>query len=96
MTLKAEVRQQDSQTADEKTLRSERYFGSVARSFQLPADIDSDKARPGSRTASSPHAARSRAVAPATGWRSIEYQASLPWHARAAGAVNGTPRCGGR
>lgn len=45
VTLKAEVRQQDSQTADEKTLRSERYFGSVARSFQLPADIDSDKAK---------------------------------------------------
>lgn len=43
--LKAEVRQQDSQTADEKTLRSERYFGSVARSFQLPVDIDSGNAK---------------------------------------------------
>lgn len=45
VTLKAEVRQQDSQVADEKMLRGERYFGAVARSFQLPADIDSGKAR---------------------------------------------------
>ena len=45
VTLKAEVRQQDSQTADEKTLRSERYFGSVSRSFQLPADIDNGQAK---------------------------------------------------
>ena len=26
-------------------LRSERYFGSVARSFQLPADIDAGQAK---------------------------------------------------
>ena len=45
VTLSAEVKQQDSQTADEKTLRSERYFGSVARSFQLPADIDNSQAK---------------------------------------------------
>ena len=45
VTLRAEVKQQDSQTADEKTLRSERYFGSVARSFQLPVDVDNDKAK---------------------------------------------------
>lgn len=40
VTLRAEVKQQDSQTKDEKVLRSERYFGAVSRSFQLPADID--------------------------------------------------------
>lgn len=45
VTLRAEVKQQDSQSADEKTLRSERYFGSVARSFQLPADIDNSQAK---------------------------------------------------
>ena len=45
VTLRAEARQQDQQTADEKTLRSERYFGSVARSFQLPVDVDDDKAK---------------------------------------------------
>ena len=45
VTLRAEARQQDSQGSDEKTLRSERYFGSVARSFQLPADVDNDKAK---------------------------------------------------
>lgn len=40
VTLRAEVRQLDEQTEDAKVLRSERYFGSVSRSFQLPADID--------------------------------------------------------
>jgi HSP20 family protein len=45
VTLRAEVRQQDEQGSDEKLLRSERYFGSVARSFQLPVDVDDDKAK---------------------------------------------------
>lgn len=45
VTLRAEVKQQDTQTSDEKVLRSERYFGSVARSFQLPADIDDSRAK---------------------------------------------------
>lgn len=45
VTLRAEVKQQDSQTSDEKSLRSERYFGSVARSFQLPVDIDNGQAK---------------------------------------------------
>jgi len=45
VTLKAEVKQQDKQASDEKTLRSERYFGSVSRSFQLPADIDNGQAK---------------------------------------------------
>lgn len=40
VTLRAEVKQQDVQTKDEKVLRTERYYGSVARSFQLPQDID--------------------------------------------------------
>jgi len=45
VTLQAEVKQQDAQTQDEKVLRSERYFGSVARSFQLPQDIDQAQAK---------------------------------------------------
>lgn len=45
VTLRAEVKQQDAQTADEKLLRSERYYGSVARSFQLPVDIDQAQAK---------------------------------------------------
>lgn len=45
VTLRAEVKQLDSQNADDKLLRSERYYGSVARSFQLPVDIDEDAAK---------------------------------------------------
>ena len=41
----AEVKQQDVQTKEEKVLRSERYFGAVARSFQLPMDIDPSLAK---------------------------------------------------
>jgi HSP20 family protein len=45
VTLRAEVKQQDAQHRDEKLLRSERYFGAVSRSFQLPADIDQAQAK---------------------------------------------------
>lgn len=45
VTLRAEVKQQDSQAQEEKVLRTERYYGSVARSFQLASDIDNDKAK---------------------------------------------------
>lgn len=45
VSLRAEVRQLDRQTEDEKLLRSERYFGELARSFQLPADIDASQAK---------------------------------------------------
>ena len=45
VTLRAEVRQMDAQSKDDKYLRSERYFGSVSRSFQLPQDIDAAGAR---------------------------------------------------
>lgn len=45
VTLRAEVKQQDSQSKDQKVLRSERYFGAVARSFQLPAEIDQANAK---------------------------------------------------
>ncbi len=45
VSLRAEVRQLDLQTEGEKLLRSERYFGELARSFQLPADIDASQAK---------------------------------------------------
>ena len=45
VTLSAEVKQEDSAKKDEKVLRSERYFGSVSRSFQLPQDIDRDESK---------------------------------------------------
>lgn len=45
VTLRAEVKQQDTQIKDEKVLRSERYFGAVSRSFQLPMDIDQATAK---------------------------------------------------
>mgnify|MGYP005859478921 CR=1 FL=1 len=45
VTLRAEVKQQDSQTQDEKVLRTERYYGSVARSFQLASEIDNEKSK---------------------------------------------------
>lgn len=45
VSLRAEVKQQDSTSADEKTLRSERYYGAVSRSFQLASDIDQAQAK---------------------------------------------------
>lgn len=45
VTLRAEVKQQDSSAKDEKVLRSERYFGAVSRSFQLPLDIDQTQSK---------------------------------------------------
>ena len=45
VTLRAEVKQSDAQTNDEKTLRSERYYGAVSRSFQLPQEIDESQAK---------------------------------------------------
>lgn len=40
VTVRAEISQVDSQNKDDKLLRSERYYGEVSRSFQLPVDID--------------------------------------------------------
>lgn len=45
VSLHAEVRQLDQKTEGEKVLRSERYYGAVARSFQLPAEIDAAQAK---------------------------------------------------
>lgn len=45
VSLRAEVKQQDSTSQDEKMLRSERYYGAVSRSFQLASDIDQTQAK---------------------------------------------------
>lgn len=45
VTLRAEIKQEDRQREDEKVLRSERYYGAVSRSFQLPVDIDKAAAK---------------------------------------------------
>ncbi|GAA4428959.1 Hsp20/alpha crystallin family protein [Acidovorax lacteus] len=45
VSLRAEVRQHDQKTEGDKVLRAERYYGAVARSFQLPTDIDATQAR---------------------------------------------------
>ena len=45
VSLRAEIKQQDSTGQDEKMLRSERYYGAVSRSFQLASDIDQAQAK---------------------------------------------------
>jgi len=45
VTLRAEIKQHDSQNQDEKVLRTERYYGAVARSFQLATDIDNERSK---------------------------------------------------
>lgn len=44
VTLRAEIKQEDSSRKDDKVLRSERYFGEVSRSFQLPVEIEASSA----------------------------------------------------
>ncbi len=45
VTVRAEVKQEDTQTRDDKLLRSERYFGAVSRGIQLPQDVDPAQAK---------------------------------------------------
>lgn len=44
VSISAEVRQEKEVKEGERVLRSERYFGKVARSFQLAQEIDDGKA----------------------------------------------------
>lgn len=44
VTLQAEIKQHDSQQKDKNTVHSERYYGTVSRSFQLPVDVDEERA----------------------------------------------------
>lgn len=45
VSLRAEIKQQDSQNDNGKLLRSERYYGAVQRTFQMPVEIDNTAAR---------------------------------------------------
>jgi HSP20 family protein len=40
VTLRAEIKQEETHRDGERVLRSERYRGAVSRAFQLPQDID--------------------------------------------------------
>lgn len=42
--VRAEVKQEDAHK-DDKSLRNERYFGSVSRGIQLPQDVDQAQAK---------------------------------------------------
>ena len=44
LTIQAEVKQFDADREDDKVLHSERFYGSVQRSFSLPSNIVQDKA----------------------------------------------------
>lgn len=40
VSISAEIKQEDRQTKDDRVIRSERYFGRVSRSFELPSGVD--------------------------------------------------------
>ena len=44
VSISAEVKREKEEKEGEKVLRSERYYGSVARSFTLPTAVDMEKA----------------------------------------------------
>ena len=44
VAIQAEVRRESEQKQGERVLRSERYYGSVARSFQLASELDDARA----------------------------------------------------
>lgn len=43
VAIKAEIKQHDA-NKDDKVLRSERYYGSVSRTFELPVELDEQAA----------------------------------------------------
>lgn len=45
VTIRAEIKQHDEEKKDNVVLRSERYTGSVSRSFQLPGDVSTQDAQ---------------------------------------------------
>ena len=53
VTIAAEVKRESEQKEGERVLRSERYFGSVYRSFVLPVEIDQERVRRRTKAASS-------------------------------------------
>ncbi len=45
VTISGEVKKEKEEKKGEQVLRSERYYGSVSRSFTLPQDIDETKSK---------------------------------------------------
>lgn len=45
VTIQAEVKQHDAETEEERLVHSERYYGSVQRSFALPAAVSEAKVK---------------------------------------------------
>ncbi len=45
VTIQAEIKQHDEHKEEGRVLRSERYYGSVSRSFQLPSNVKTDAAK---------------------------------------------------
>lgn len=45
VTIQAEIKQHDADTEDEKLVHSERYYGSIQRSFALPAAVSKAKSK---------------------------------------------------
>lgn len=45
VSIKAEIMQKNAIGEDSRRLRSERYYGSVSRRFELPTDIDLEQAQ---------------------------------------------------
>lgn len=45
VTLSAEVRQEDTQGTEGKSVYAERYYGAMTRSFALPADVEASSAK---------------------------------------------------
>jgi len=45
VSISAEVKQEKEEKKGERVIRSERYYGSVSRSFSLPHDVDDSKAQ---------------------------------------------------
>lgn len=45
LTLQAEVKQEDRQEGEGRALRTERYYGSVSRTVQLPMEVDEAQAK---------------------------------------------------
>jgi HSP20 family protein len=45
VTIQAEVKQHDAETEDGRLLHSERYYGSIQRSFALPAAASETKVK---------------------------------------------------
>lgn len=45
VTIQAEVKQHDADTEDGKLVHSERYYGSIQRSFALPAAVTESRAK---------------------------------------------------